>query len=419
MKEENNNRSFFIVIFIFILMMGEFRIFSGISGMVSFTVLELAIYFGFAHVFLSLVANPLVIPVWKDAFFESKWVMLYALLAGVGSALAFIAGAASGLQAFKDVLPACLLVPLVLFFTDNKKQLWILFLLLIVLGLLSAAMGIMQGLVGWPYIFDVDVGNLGKMALDGSVLKSNVAIGFFRHPNGLGLYLVFPVVGIFMLAFYVRSILFKALCVIGLFLMLTAFYYAQTKGAFIWSLVGVACSLAYLFIGKNAGRFVIVLFPLLIFSIVSFSLSSTEHTLSTMQTRYQLWQSAIHVFLNSDFKFFTGSLQFEMLRASDYYTFGKFIYPNAHNTYLNIVINYGIFSLLAFVFLFCHIILEKISNTEDKELKYIVCAIKGGIVGLLGIYFFEPAAAGVLIQAQFFALVAIIYKARSIIRSEK
>jgi len=400
-------------------MMGEFRIFSGISGMVSFTVLELAIYFGFAHIFLSLVANPLLISVWKDAFFESKLVMLYALLAGAGAILAFVAGAASGLQAFKDVLPACLLVPLVLFLTDNKKQLCILFLLLIVLGLLSATMGLMQGIMGWSYVFDIDVSALGKMALDGSVLKSNIAVGFFRHPNGLGLYLVFPVVGIFMLALYVRSILFKVLCIIGLFMMLTAFYYAQTKGAFIWSLVGVACSLAYLFFGKNAGRFVIVLFPLLIFSIVSFSLSSAEHTLSTMQTRYQLWQSAIHVFSNSGFKFFTGSLQFEMLRASDYYTLGKFIYPNAHNTYLNIIINYGIFSLLAFSFLFCHIMLDKISNTEDKELKYIVCAVKGGIVGLLGVYFFEPAAAGVLIQAQFFALVAIIYKARSIIRNEK
>ncbi|MDW5416682.1 hypothetical protein R6242_08875 [Iodobacter sp. CM08] len=415
MNDNEFSQSFLIPVFLFVLMMGEFRLFSGISGMVSFTVLELAVYISICYFFLAVVANPIHgVLVWRIAFKASKWVMLYAFVAGVGAFLSLLAGSAFGLQAFKDLLPACLLVPVLIIFTKTKKQLFVLFILLISLGLISAGLGVLQGLLGWPYIIDVDVSKLGKMSLDGSVLKTNIAVGFFSHPNGLGLYLIAPVCALAMLAIYLKNYLTKLLCIVGIGLFFIAYYYAQAKGAFLWSLIGIFCSLLYLFKGQKAGRVIIVLIPIIVFFMAYIALNSKEQTLSTMETRYELWQSAIYVFSHNWLKFFMGSMQYEMLMASNVFTFGKFIYPNAHNTYLNIIINYGFFSLVSFVVIISMIIAGDKGNYDDKELKYIVCGIKGGIIGLLGVYFFEPAAAGVLIQAQLFSLIALVYKAKQL-----
>jgi hypothetical protein len=414
----NNNefsQSFLVPVFLFVLMMGEFRVFSGVSGMVSFTILEIAVYTSIFYLFLAIVANPIHgVLVWKSAFKESKWVMIYAFIAGVGAFLSLLAGSAAGLQSFKDLLPACILVPILVIFTKNKKQLLILFRLLILLGIISAGLGVMQGLLGWPYIIDVDVSKLGKMSLDGSILKTNIAVGFFRHPNALGLYLVAPVCALAVLTIYVKKHIAKFFCLMGLCLFFVTYYYAQAKGAFLWSLIGVFCSFLYIVKGQKAGRLIVILIPIIIFSMAYISLNSKEQTLSTMETRYQLWQSAFYVFSNEGLKFFIGSMQRDMLMASNIFTFGKFIYPNAHNTYLNIIINYGFFSLIAFLFTSVLILIGDSDISDDKELNYVVCGVKGGIIGLLGIYFFEPAAEGVLTQSQFFSLFGLIYIARKI-----
>ncbi|MBM5572350.1 MULTISPECIES: O-antigen ligase family protein [Deefgea] len=405
-KSKASFLNYFLVTAMFFMAV-DLRVFSGFSGFVSFTVLELLIYVGCAYIFLSLVANPY--SYWqriKNSLQAARPLIIFLVFATIATFLALLSGRIDGLQLFKDLLPSILLALILVFAVDDINQLKKLTIIFVLVGFVSALLGVSQGLLGGPYPFPVDISSLGKMGLDGKVLTGNVAIGFFRHPNGLGVYLVPIFVGFFVALFSDLTVVKKIFCFFSLLLVCIVFYYAQVKGAFAWSLIGGLSGLAILKFGDKLSIWILALFPGIIFIIVYASLTSNEQTLSTMQTRYQLWQAAMYVFSRFDLNFFVGSLREEMYTATNYFTMGRFPYPNAHNAYLNIVINYGVLALLAYVFMIVHVV--KSCPSISPNMSIYNAAYKGAFLGLLGQNFFEPTAEGVLVQSQFYILVAAI-----------
>lgn len=391
----------FVLILIF-LMAFEVRI---PMGLVSVTLFELVAYVIFFYT------------VFADERFRSKniswsffyrWtspILNYSFSIFVVSFLSVIIFKFDGLRVFKDLIPSLILLYMMLNTLRTVEDLAVSYILLCSIMLFSAVLGIMQGVLGFPYVFDLDVESLGKMNIDGDVISSNLAVGLFRHPNPLGLYLIPCVVFCFFNCIVSERPSFKILSFFGAAMTLIAMYYAQTKGAMVWAVAACMMSLVYYRFNEIASLFSVATLSSLIFLIVYFSLTSDVDTLSTMQTRYELWVSGFDVLAGSTVSILLGASEDAMLTASYNNTFGKFMYPNAHNTYLNIILLYGIVPFILYVFMIFKILDLKISFNKNLS-KVLGVSSKASIFGLLGVYFFEPAAAGVLINAQFYVLVA-------------
>jgi hypothetical protein len=107
--------------------------------------------------------------------------------------------------------------------------------------------------------------------------------------------------------------------------------------------------------------------------------------------------------------FLFGVASNNVLYASYRYTGGTFPYPNAHNGIINQAVYFGVPCMIIYLMMIYKAVssLTKGSDSQLMASPQVVRFAMASVIALVGDYFFEPASEGVLLQGQFFFLLAL------------
>jgi O-antigen ligase len=134
-------------------------------------------------------------------------------------------------------------------------------------------------------------------------------------------------------------------------------------------------------------------------------------SLRTMETRIQLWQTTLYAAQTNPLVAILGSGQQIVWNASA--RLADLQYANAHNVFLNQVVNFGFpgaaFYLLAFA-LAIRQSKEAMRLAGDSELRRLAQIANTCLLAMAGQYFFEPAAdaSGLAVVCFFFMAVSAV-----------
>jgi hypothetical protein len=275
----------------------------------------------------------------------------------------------------------------------------------------NVMLGASQAALNWPRPVELSEGALEKLDISGNI-ASNVATGFFNHPNGLALLLIPAFVMLFGL-FYQR--IFRGLVVnfvMLCFLSLSSFalIFSQAKGAIAWIGIGVL----FVILSKSVPKLryqlglIVLLFGIWSMSYYGYVKSIKQtNMLSTVLTRINLWQAALKVISEHHYIKFFGNGFSEMRVAS--FKVANWEYPNSHNGILNQILFFGFPACILYFFTYLDAIkkLQVSFSTASPYLQAINVSLCAALIALFGDYFFEPANDGVVYNIQFFVLIAL------------
>ncbi len=390
-----------------------------ISDLPSFTILEVLCYFSIALIFLdgAILKDRILGPLLAFIKLNPFLVTYFAWVAFVSVVNGLYEEKYETLAAFKDLLPSLILVFLIFLYARNKNRMLGICRIFMAGLLLNLLLGCFQGTVGMPYPVDLNEGAEMKIDIDGQRLGQLVVSGWFVHPNGFAMYLIpgaallFAVVfGTVRLGYYWRLLSF-----IMSPMLVFCLYRTQGKGAMAWTVAVLVFSMV---LKRKSFRFA---WHFLLYSTIGVVallviISVTDVTglksLRTINTRIELWQAAVHVLRSNIAVALTGSGEMQMWRETWMNTGGKFPYPNAHNTWLNQAILYGLPGLILYILSILTATRRLVAALQQAQpmpsrALPLGAPILAAIFALGGENFFEPAAAGVLLQAQFFLLLGI------------
>lgn len=407
-------RTSFLMVLAFLLI-ADYR-WRAIEIVPSITVYEFVAYLIPLSFFLDSIVFPQRVSRVISGFVaQNKFVFLYFLWAFFAVVFAFFRLRISGLAAFKDLIPSAITYFAFSVYLNRERDFVSVFRVLLFGAAVNSILGICQGIFGGPYPIEMNVATAYKMDISGRVLNSNVATGFFPHPNGFGLFLIPPAVISFNVAIGRLNLgcFWRKFCCLLFPLIIASVYFSQAKGAMAWLMISIVLSLMPLAWGVARRWIGFVIVFGLIFSLVfiALQLSSSYHSLVTMVTRFQLWEASTMAIISSWDMFLVGSAQGEMILKTWITTSGSFVYPNAHNGIINQAIFYGVPSLLLYL-LSINNALGKVASVSHvagatRNEVAVSSVLFGSVLGLFGEYFFEPTAEGVLMQAQFFMLLGM------------
>jgi hypothetical protein len=407
-----------ILMFLLVLAISlDYRFMQNIKGSPSFTALEGLTYFAFL-IFLAdgIIYKNSVRDVFSGIWEADKYVLVYALWIGTLCFANFVRGYGfSTLSNFKDLLPSIML--LIVMYAYGRSQEGvnnILKIYLVGLGI-NVCLGVMQGTIGMPRPVPMSMGAAAKMDLNGHIMSKNLATGLFTHPNGFALYLIPCLILLVMVAFKRIDLgkWWRTYAIGALPLLLFAYYRSQGKGAIAWALLG--CILALMPI-KSRRTSLYLMLAAMVGGVVFLSVGSlyvADHfhikSLTTMLTRVQLWQAGVHAVMTDSGFFLFGVASNNVLYASYRYTGGTFPYPNAHNGIINQAVYFGVPCMIIYLMMIYKAVssLTKGSDSQLMASPQVVRFAMASVIALVGDYFFEPASEGVLLQGQFFFLLAL------------
>ncbi|WP_293935302.1 O-antigen ligase [Iodobacter sp.] len=277
----------------------------------------------------------------------------------------------------------------------TPKQLRILMYFFLISSLPNVLLGALQYLMGKPYLVVLNMASAVKMDLDGSFVR-NVAAGLYSHPNGLSIFLL-PVVVISAALSGMnlgQGVWGRVMALLLFIISAVVLYGTRAKGAWLWSVFGLSLLLFPLWFYRirNSSLLFVSILVSFIIGITLFSLDAGK-TLSTMWTRVFLWNAALNVFSHDIFLSFFGSAQLKMWYVSA--KLADVQYDNAHNTFLNQMVNFGFFGLFFYLLNMLVSIKKACEIFYDKNAKDFFCFSKIAIaitLAISGQYFFEPAA---------------------------
>ncbi|MDD5465390.1 MAG: O-antigen ligase family protein [Candidatus Omnitrophica bacterium] len=207
----------------------------------------------------------------------------------------------------------------------------------------------------------------------------------FHHCNDLGAYLIIPFA--LCAAFLKTPRVFKARVYYPILflaaILVFCIFHTYSRGAWIGVL---AVLMAMLFISRKP----VIIFTILIFmGILLFIPESQEILFSIFQfggdaDRFKYWQAAISMFKENPF--LGKGVGTFMANFSKYLP--NLVISYAHNCFLQILAESGIFSLIAFLLFICSVLylgIKKFLSTRDPILLGGVC----GLIGFLVHSFFD------------------------------
>lgn len=395
----------------------DYRFLAGMPGLPSFTLMELITLWAF---FLLFVDNIIysgalwsqVVRIWRANPYLVGYFGWIALLAFVNFFRGY--GLATMAQ-FKDLLPSIVLVLVLIAYGRSADSLTLVVKALLVGIALNLVIGVSQGLTGWPRFVELNVGSAGKVDLDGRIVGGLMATGWFAHPNGFAMFLIPPVALLTTLISGRLAIgtFWRIAAVVCTPLLVFALYRTQGKGAMAWSIVAFAYAV-YPTRARFGAWWIMACGTVSgILAITAFGVfeSHQMRSLSTILTRIELWEAAVEA-LRSDVGFLLFGAAFEKVFYLSIVTTGfKFPYPNAHNAFLNQAVFYGLPGLILYLLAIGRatrsLCVSRQENSLGTKFRGSVTYALAGTFALLGEYFFEPAAEGVLNQAQLFLLLGL------------
>lgn len=239
--------------------------------------------------------------------------------------------------------------------------------------------GIFQKLTGHDFIRNYPLHSLERITAS------------FKFPNALSgwfLIVVFPLISIF--AFYEKELKRKVLYGALLALMAYCVFFGFTRGAFVSFIIGAVLMLILLGgrISIYAAIAIILAVPLLViflpeevknnvYVLKLFSGSSTEH-------RIKVWTAGWRMFLEKPI--LGQGLNTFMSNYERFRLPGDYGVWYAHNTYLQIAAEIGIFGLISFLWMIVKMFISSVRSwrrIEDRFLRYLFLGLFCGVTSFL------------------------------------
>jgi len=405
------NPLYILTILIVFCMTVDYRFLSGIEGLPSITIVEGLCYLAVLFLFAKLARegdelSRRIIAVHRN----NRLVAWYFIWAGLAS-VASLVRSTDALRFYKDLVPSLVVYVLISVCIDGNKAIKGPLVAFLSGSVLILLVGLSQSLTGVPRV--VDLGGTAAYKVDfwGRFAGLHLSTGFFLHPNGYAIFLLpvpILIIGLLLQKGSARPIQ-KVLLV--LMLLLTACNLAGTyaKGVIVWVVVGIGLLLLALRLRRSRTIAAVVILIAFIAVITMYgigALGAIGQPYGTMVTRVQLWKAGVELIASDMFVLFLGNGFSGMMTSSELYS--NITYPNAHNTYINQVIYFGLPALFLYVGLSARALgrIARIMHHHNGYQGIAAGVLFSTITALLGIYFFEPANEGVILQMQFFAVLA-------------
>lgn len=307
----------------------------------------------------------------------------------------------------KNILPGVLIFHILLrsIFTVRQAEYVVQFY---IFGLaINATFGIAQYLVNDFYVIQPLDDNAWKADYEGNFIAAT-SNGLQTTPNNFASILL-PGIVITGSYIYYRMIYgWNVVARTAIFAVLLAgLYTSQSKGGIVWSAVGLA--IAWLPLRRYLLTLSIVTPIVTSVAIVIYGMIGNDTgglDTSTTVVRFMLWLTAWDVIWQSNAVAFFGD-GIEYMR---YWTniVGAWYFPNSHNTWINQVILFGLPSLAFYIAIWYKVLSALTSGcAAADEGEPMIRGILGSLIGLAGMYFFEPREDGVSHVAQLFILFGL------------
>lgn len=365
----------------------DYRVSKESTGLISFSTAELVVLLLFSFWVFGSSSD-----IKQSMDPDKKNRILFALYLFWSLVVSLVALDVEMLQIWRDALEAFLVLMMVSAWVVSEKSAKMLLNGYLFSMVLNSFLGILQILFDGPRPIALEEHSADmKENFSGDLVTTNMSTGVFGHPNGFALFLSIAI------AICIARLLWKRrgfsdiplLMMLGLFFL--NLYYTYGKGAVSWTIIGISLLLTYRYILKKF-QFLsgVAILLVAISAIVFYALPHLmeEGGGGTLASRIILWGVAMDVISNSPAGFFFGNNHHAILDASTLYS--SFEYTNAHNTFLNELVYFGLFGFLLFtIFMFrsLYLVSRATQNSTDKALVYGVWAAQ---VVLMGNAFFEP-----------------------------
>lgn len=384
----------------------DYRFFADNPGMMSvslFQVVTMASIFSYGAI---AATRPAAMQHTGVLLREGRWTLLCFLSAGLAATWGMLHAEYQSAIVLRDLLPSLLLFVLVIQSVQSRADLYGLLAAYKLGMIIEVAIGVSQSFFGAPRIVSLNEATLVKTDLTGAFVGDPELLpaGLFSHPNALALILI-PFVLLLLADLYHQPRRKVGRWLAGIFLLAVlgfVFWRCYSKGAYAWVLIGTVLVL----LPPMLFRFRFGLAWLMLFvGIVGLTAFSIQAEIGTVVSRYQLWQAA-YAALHDPMVLLLGNGDSAMLVQSS--LFSNMTYPSSHNTFVDLVI---VFGLPAFLF-YCMTAFKSIRDAARLTTQLhardrsVAVFLHAGLVSFLGACFFEPGLFGTMFQAQFFLLAA-------------
>jgi hypothetical protein len=367
--------------------------------------------------FVVLLADSVVWPrqagaVLSTAWRSNRWLTGYfawAMVAGIAGILQF----SLSLFVFRNLLPAFVVFVLLVQSMRALGDLKSAFGFFLLAALPNLLLGLVQGFNGGPFPVRLNAASAVKMDIDGSFVSAAVS-GLFTHPNALSVFLMPIALVAFGMLFSRLRLGVPERMLVGALLVstLVLIYFTRAKGAWAWGAFGIAL----LCLPKRwlCWRGAWVAQVLLVCALVTAMTLASLHlggSLRTIETRMQLWQTTLYAAQTNPVVAILGSGQGIVWNASA--RLADLQYANAHNVFLNQVVNFGFPGAVLYLLAFALAIRQSqqaMRLAGDGELRRLAHIANSCLLAMAGQYFFEPAAesSGLAVACFFFMAVSAV-----------
>lgn len=296
----------------------------------------------------------------------------------------------------KNILPAFLFFHIMLRAIRSREQAETVLWFYIAALLVNAVFGILQYATEQFYPIPPLFENSWKADFSGQFLD-NTANGLQTTPNNFASMIMPGIIFLCVMARYlVRDLTRLLLISIPLALLVAGLYVSQSKGGLLWCAIGTAVALAPIRRGRLALGLLVALGVTALVTLYGVTRADDSSIdVSTTVVRVMLWQTAFDIVTGNNFVSIFGDAGGEMR----YWTslVGSWYFPNAHNTWINQIILFGIPGFLLYAAVWWKALRRICDPADDIDPRsaLMLRGIFGSLIGLAGMCVFEPREDGV------------------------
>jgi hypothetical protein len=395
------------LLLLLVLILADVRVFQG-SSVASFTLFELFAWLYCAPVVIghALRARRLVPPLAAPFVAALALYLTWILFASVAALAA--RQHSDVLQQAKNIVPALPLVCFVLIRITRPPTVARLANFYVLFCIADCLLALWQFKTGGPYLRTPDENDQYKLDFSGD-LVSNVVVGFSATPNELAVAVLPGVMfSAIKLVHEVREgrlphLVTLACCV----LTGTALVLSQSRGAVVWFAFGFAFMVGPT---RKSRSFLlkVILVASVIALLVAYGLNFTPDTAAavgdTLEVRYLLWKTALAAMVYDPYIAFLGD-GIGYVHTWSWQTAG-WEFPDAHNGWIDQILFFGLPAFLLYLSIWHKFFRIADAAAEPMGSPVLLDGIRGSVLALMGLYFFEPVAHAVFPVSQLFLLMS-------------
>lgn len=396
---------------VLVLSIGDFRWSPDGDDLLSLGVLEIGAFLLVPLLAFCAVADPQGVRFPCDR--SMGWLTAYLLWGGCCS-LIFVDRQYVLQLDFKQLLPPVIIYVAFRMLVVTREELLFSAGAYLVASSAGTAAGLCQYWFGGPYPVGISEVALEKADFSGETVRTLVT-GFTRHPNHFA-YLLAPLT-VAAAAFYLdRRVAgrYRPLAAIiavtsGVLLGMT-----YSKGGMLWAVLGIAAAIVLRMVPSlRRFRYLALSWITIVAAVNLFALYLLQDTgdvaLYTLLGRMEMmWAALVLLFDHPVNALFGGGMNYWSAYSHDWTLFN---HSDAHNTYLNQVLLYGIVGLVLFLGFIVSSVKPVFSRRRgDARPLY---PLVGALFALTGIFFFEPAFQGPIQKFNAMFLMAALVTAAS------